>query len=151
MILTAVVALTAVVTTAGTASAAVVVPPGGSGSTCSGYDSVYDHPELYWQTCTWADNNEVYFTVNFGNSGTVAWRVDSVILDYYQSGEFKPCGEGIWPNASHGHIVVPAHSLASTPTATCAIQRRRAAYASRGIVIEGDYNWELHSPTLQVQ
>jgi hypothetical protein len=151
MILTAVVALTAVVTISGTASAAVVVPPGGSGSTCSSYDHVTGHPELYWQTCAWADNNEVYFTVHFGNSGGVTWRVDTTSLDSYSSGQFVSCPKGLWRSADGDPIVVLAHSINQTPTSTCAQQRRRGAYAARAVVSEGTYFKELVSPTLQVQ
>lgn len=133
IILTAMVAMTAVFAAAGTASASVVVPPGGSGSTCSGYDHVTNHPELYWQTCAWADNNEVYFTVNLGNSGNIDWRVDLISVDSIRSGNFVVCPNALWPGPRTSNIVVRAHSVQSTPTAACAYQRRPGAYASVGL------------------
>ena len=130
----------------GVASATVVVPPGGSGSTCSGYSHVSSN--WYWQTCAWADDNEVYFTVNFGNASSGTWYPDITWVDYIRSGSRVTCGAGIWYD-----FPVPAHSVKSTPTATCAIPRQSAAYAAVGQVWDGSgaYHVELHSPTLQVQ
>lgn len=128
------------------ASAAVVVPPGQAGSACSGYSRVTGHTEWYWQTCAWADDNEVYFTVNLGNAGDVAWSVDTIWVDYTSSGTSITCAGGVWSN-----FVVPAHSVKSTPTATCAIPRRSAAYTSVGQVWESSYHVEQHSPVLQVE
>lgn len=140
----ALVAAAAVVVAPGSASAAVVVPPGGSGNTCSGYHHVT--PLHYWQTCAWADNNEVYFTVHFGNASDTQWRVDRVWVDYIRSGQFVTCPEGAW-----APFTVPANSVRGTPTAACADPRRPGAYAAVGRVWDGSYSHEMHSPTLQVQ
>ena len=143
-VIMALVAAAAVVVAPGSASAAETVPPGGSGSTCSGY--AYVTPVHRWRTCAWADNNEVYFTVNFHNTSDAQWVVDLVHVDYFRSGTRVICGAGAW-----GSFTVPANSFRSTPTAACAIPRRSAAYASIGKVWDGDYHREMHSPTLQVQ
>lgn len=143
-VIMALVAAAAVVVAPGSASAAEIVPPGGSGNTCSGY--AYVTSVHRWQTCAWADNNEVYFTVNFSNTGNTPWVVDKVWVDYFRSGTRMTCGAGAWEN-----FTVPATSVRGTPTAACAIPRRSAAYASIGQVWDGNYYREMHSPTLQVQ
>ncbi|ROP35105.1 hypothetical protein [Saccharothrix texasensis] len=146
LIVTGVLLSAGLITFSSPASAAVVVPPGAAGSACSGYSYVTGHSDWYWQTCAWADNNEVYFTVNLGNAGDAAWSVDTIWVDYTRSGTSITCAGGVWSN-----FLVPAHSVKSTPTATCAIPRRSAEYVSVGQVWEASYHAELHSPVLQVQ
>ncbi|MFD4673294.1 hypothetical protein ACFWNN_26465 [Lentzea sp. NPDC058450] len=129
----------------GVASADVVVGPGKSGSICTGYNYVTGNPKLYWQTCAWADNNEVYFTVNFGNATGSNWVVDFVANDYWKSGRLYECP------THFDNFVVPAHSVKGTPTAACAIPRTRAAYQAVGYVVDGSYAWSDTTDSLQVQ
>jgi hypothetical protein len=74
-----------VVSTGGVAHA-VTVPPGGSGSACSEYEFLWRGPNVYWQTCAWADAGSIAFTVNFGNTGSDAYYVDYVDLHYVRRG-----------------------------------------------------------------
>ncbi|MGI5500082.1 hypothetical protein [Lentzea sp. CA-135723] len=138
-------AAAALVAGSGVASADVVVGPGKSGSVCTGYKYMPGNSKLYWQTCAWADNNEVYFTVNFGNATGSAWSVDYVTNDYYKSGVFYACPYAI------ANFVVPAHSVRGTPTADCAIPRTRAAYQGIGEVQDGGYHQSATTDSLQVQ
>jgi hypothetical protein len=144
-ILSVLLAVTALFTLTGTASAAVTVPPGGSGHTCSTYSHDTGNAGWYWQTCAWADNNEVYFTVNLGNTTNQNWNVDWIDIYYYSRGtNFTFCHT--WTGFN-----VAAHSVTMTPTATCAYPRVRAAYAAFGNVEEGTYKDDRTSPSLQVQ
>ena len=135
----------------GIAQAANPVPPGGSGSACSGYQYVHVNPNLYWQVCAWADNNETYYTVHFGNTSGSTWYVDHIDLYYARSGSFHNCpasqGSGQYDN-----FPVPAGSTAQTPTNKCAVPRTPGAYAAYATVTEyGLYQKNWNSPTLQVQ
>jgi hypothetical protein len=146
VLLATVIGVFATLVTTGPAQAAVVVPPGGSGHTCSGYQVI--NSNVKWQTCAWADNNEVYFTVNFANSGGSTFIADgAVLIDYIRSGTKILCAEGVVLA-----FQVPPHSTKGTPTALCARPRTRAAYASVGEVRHGARPWASRtSPTLQVQ
>ncbi|HVK23879.1 MAG TPA: hypothetical protein VM677_21200 [Actinokineospora sp.] len=143
-------AVAATFLTAGTAHAANPVPPGGSGNVCGNYQYVTVNPNRYWQVCAWADNNEVYFTVHFGNTSGSTWYVDDIDLYYARSGNFYNCpasqGSGLYYN-----FPVPANSTAQTLTNKCAIPRTSAAYAAYAWVTDGTYSKEWNSPTLQVQ
>lgn len=128
-------------------TASVVVPPGQAGHTCSGYHHVTS--EHYWQTCAWADHQYVWFTVNFGNTGTRTWIPSWAQLDYIKSGVKKECGAARWES----EIEVPAWSVTSTPRLACVITRVPGAYASRARVVQDEIldDWAMNSPTLQVQ
>ncbi len=141
-----VVGVSATLVPTGPAQAAVIVPPGGSGHACSGYQVI--NSNVKWQTCAWADNNEVYFTVNFANSGGSTFTADgAVLIDYIRNGTKILCAEGVVLA-----FQVPPNSTKGTPTALCAIPRVRAAYASVGEVRHGARPWAVRSsPTLQVQ
>lgn len=133
----------------GVAQAAVVVPPGANGHTCSAnqhviYDGWITTP-VYWQTCAWADNNEVYFTVNLGNGyETSTWYVDTIQLEFVRAGKVYKC-------VVYGDFPVPPKSVKSTPTADCARGRAAGAYAARAYVSDYNYTGGASSPTLQVQ
>ena len=130
----------------GVAHADVVVPPGGSGHTCSGYSYVQLNPNLYWQTCAWADADEVWFTVNFGNASSSTWYVDEVDLRPIRSGVVYQCTLG-------SNFPVPPHSTPAfpSPPIKCGWPRSSAAYAARAYVRYNNYYYGMTSPTLQVQ
>jgi hypothetical protein len=140
------VAVAATVGSTGVASAAVVVPPGQAGSTCSEYH--FETPQRYWQTCAWADYRYVWFTVNFGNSGSTTWYPELTYIDYIKAGVRKTCAAG----AEHQFQVV-AHSTRGTDRMDCVLTRVPGAFASVGRVqnLPGGALVEQHSPTLQVQ
>ena len=145
MLLVMPLALAGLVGSPGVAAAAVVVPPGGAGHTCSGYH--YVTPERYWQTCAWADYRYVWFTVNYGNSGSTDWYPDLTLVDYIKSGVQKTCVNGY-----EFSFLVPSHTVRTTDRMDCVLTRVSAAYASVGYVkdVEGS-EWTMYSPTLQVQ
>ncbi|WP_328988501.1 hypothetical protein OG394_19985 [Kribbella sp. NBC_01245] len=127
-------------------TASVVVPPGQAGHTCSGYHHVT--PQHYWQTCTWADHQYVWFTVNFGNTDTLWWRPSWTQVDYIKSGVKKDCGAARW----EGEIEIQPNSVMSTPRLACVITRVPGAYASRSEVHQDTFDYTaMNSPTLQVQ
>ncbi|MFB9684286.1 hypothetical protein [Amycolatopsis plumensis] len=138
-----VVAASGLVLGSGVAAADVVVAPGATGHVCSGYKYM-PNPKLYWQSCAWADNNEVWFTVHFGNATDSAWTVSATGIDYYMSGQFH-VGCTIYD------FVVPAHSVKGTPSNYCAYSRKRAAYQSVGIVSDDNFVDKAISDSLQVQ
>lgn len=127
---------------AGPARADVIIPPGGYGHVCSGYDSVAYL--VKWQTCAWADNNEVYFTVNFKNDSSSAFTAELVTPGFYVNGERVNC-------AKIFDFRVPASSVKSTPTAGCVRTRVRSAYQAIGFVAKYPYQKTLTSDSLQVQ
>jgi hypothetical protein len=141
-------AIVGVVGSPGVASAAVIVPPGAAGHTCSEYQ--YVTAQHYWQTCAWADYQYVWFTVNFGNTGSSDWHPYVVYVNYIKSGVDYQCYLGWWPE---GSFDVPANSVKSTPRSACVITRVPGAYASDGHVgdVNPSYGVTAHSPTLQVQ
>ncbi len=143
LLLVLLLAIVGVVGSPGVASAAVVVPPGQAGHTCSAYH--YVTAQHYWQTCAWADYRYVWFTVNFGNTGSTTWTVYAVTVNYIKSGDEKWCSEGSWFD-----FTVPAHSVRGTDRMSCVLTRVPAAYASVGFVNDDTY-LTMHSPTLQVQ
>lgn len=128
------------VVAAGPASAANPVPPGGSGSVCSGYLPYEWQPGVEWQTCSWADNNEYYFTVNFKNNSVAETWVSGVDLTWYRSRLLNAwCFQDIT-------VYVPPLAVSSTPTSMCAFPRTRDAVQSWAIVTR----FGQLSPTLQV-
>ncbi|SCL19597.1 hypothetical protein GA0074692_0660 [Micromonospora pallida] len=143
-----VVAATAV---AAPAHADVIVPPGGSGSICTGYQYATTSPNRYWQTCAWADNNEVYFTVHFGNASSTNWQVDTVTLSYFVNGSTGTCPQ--YPYGGWTNLVIPAGQVWHTATNLCAIPRSRGAYAASVGVYDAQYNHYGNATTdsLQVQ
>lgn len=135
-------------TISGPAYADVVVPPGGFGNICTGYSYIRTNPNVYWQTCAWADNNEVYFTVHFGNASGSTFYVDYVDLGFYRSGVFYLCPGPPFP---YYNWAIPAHSINRTPTSVCAFPRVRAAYQARAVVQDGSYSRIMMTDSLQVQ
>jgi hypothetical protein len=146
MLLVMPLALAGLVGSPGVAAAAVVVPPGGAGHTCSAYH--YETPQHYWQTCAWADYQYVWFTVNFGNTGSTTWYPYLTTVDYIKSGVQKSCPSGYWYN-----FYVYPNSVRSTDRMSCVLTRVSAAYASVGYVMDTDTSsgTTMYSPTLQVQ
>ncbi|MEU0796189.1 hypothetical protein ABZ342_39530 [Amycolatopsis sp. NPDC005961] len=136
-----VLSLTGLFAGAGVASADVIVPPEQFGHVCSGYQYVPSNHGLYWQSCAWADNNEVYFTVHFGNATDVTWAVTEVNIGFYKSGGYTQCT----PIPS---FYVSPHSVRQTPSNACWRTRARAAYQSVGY--PNSSAWAI-SDTLQVQ
>jgi hypothetical protein len=136
------------VTLTGVAQADVIVGPGATGHVCTGYSYIQVNPTaVYWQTCAWADDDEVWFTVHFGNTGSSQYTIEHVFSDYYKSGSFHACQTAIAPN-----LVIPAHSVIGTSTSRCAQKRRTpAAWAATTRVLTGNYDVTLTTDTLQVQ
>jgi hypothetical protein len=141
-----------VLVTGAPAMASVVIPPGQNGNACSVYKwttPANDLTNIYWQTCSWADNNEVYFTVNFGNPNAVGVVVNDIYLQWYASGPPQACrNPSQWPLTN---FAVPAHSVKGTNTALCAFPRQRGAYQSSATVVEAGVTTSNLSPTIQVQ
>jgi len=132
------------------AHADVIVPPGGSGHVCSTYK--YANAYVYWQTCAWADNNEVYFTVHLGNTSPSSTQYVTIDHGYVRNGSGAYCQYGYqnWP--------IPPSSVNHTPTAYCAFPRSRAAYQAFAWVKmaaadpDDPDSWKYNiSDTLQVQ
>lgn len=144
--LVAVLAFVGIAGLPGVAEASVTVPPGGFGHACSPYSYVQRNPNLYWQTCAWADNNEVYFNVYFGNASSVYWYVDLVYLTFIKSGVEYYCHV-----LYRGNFPVPPHSVKPTPSTDCVYSRTRGAYAAKARVIYNNYDYTMTSETLQVQ
>ncbi|WP_290062414.1 hypothetical protein [Amycolatopsis solani] len=136
-----VLSLTGLFAGAGVASADVIVAPGQFGHVCSGYQYAPGNSALYWQSCAWADNNEVYFTVHLGNASNYNWIPSRVNISYYKSGSYYLC-------AYITNYAVPAQSVRQTPSNACVLQRSRAAYQSVGYPSGGN---AAISDTLQVQ
>jgi hypothetical protein len=134
-------ALAGMLAGAGVAAADVIVKPGQFGHVCSGYQYLPSDHSLYWQSCAWADNNEVYFTVHFGNTADYNFVLERVAVNYYKSGVGYLCNSV--PNFS-----VPAHSVKQTASNVCVLHRARAAYQSIGFPV--GYTAAV-SDTLQVQ
>jgi hypothetical protein len=126
---------------AGVASADVIVAPGQFGHVCSGYKYASGNSALYWQSCAWADNNEVYFTVALGNATGSDWTPSRINVGYYKSGSYVFCGY-------FTNFTISAHSVRQTPSNACVLSRSRAAYQSVGYPNGGD---AAISDTLQVQ
>ncbi|TDO45777.1 hypothetical protein EV643_112101 [Kribbella sp. VKM Ac-2527] len=142
-------AIVGVVGSPGVASAAVTVPPGAAGHTCSEYQYV-NGLQHYWQACAWADYRYVWFTANFGNTGSSDWRPDTVYVNYIKSGVSYTCYLGWW---QEGSFNVPANSVTSTPRSACVLTRVPGAYAADVHINDSNPNYGVtaHSPTLQVQ
>ncbi|MEV6446026.1 hypothetical protein [Amycolatopsis sp. NPDC051716] len=136
-----VLSLTGLFAGAGVASADVIVAPGQFGHVCSGYQYAPGNSALYWQSCAWADNNEVYFTLHLGNASDYNWIPSRVNIGFYKSGSYYPC-------AYITNFAVPARSVRQTPSNTCVLSRARAAYQSVGYPAGGN---AAISDTLQVQ
>ncbi|MFC7549192.1 hypothetical protein [Plantactinospora sp. GCM10030261] len=125
----------ALTVTATPAMADVIVPPGGAGHVCSNYDRT--NPAFIWQSCAWADNNEVYFTIHYANN-TGGIHIARLRLGFIQNGWYWNCFDGIY---------LIAEGYGNTRTADCARTRMRAAYQATGSV-DGITKT---SDTLQVQ
>lgn len=139
-------AAVALVGGAGVASADVIVGPGQAGHVCSGYAYVTTNPNRYFQTCAWADGDEVWFTANFGNASGTNWDVDYTAVGFWRSGVFYNCTVvGI------AGFDVPAHSTRSTAKYDCAYVRVRAAYQAYTYVEDGSWAGSRASDSLQVQ
>jgi hypothetical protein len=138
---TAVLSATGMLAGAGVAAADVIVAPGQFGHVCSGYQYAPGNSALYWQSCAWADNNEVYFTLHLGNASDYNWIPSRVNINFYKSGTYYPC-------AYITNFAVPARSVRQTPSNTCVLHRTRAAYQSVGYPNGGN---AAISDTLQVQ
>ena len=137
-----VVGLASLLVAADPARADVVVSPGGYGHVCSGYSTIQS--QIKWQTCAWADNNEVYFTVNFSNASSTGLFVDDIIVGRVRNGSWSSCLTLV-------NFYAPANSNSSTPTGLCAYSRSQAAYQADSYVSEGSYAAWLQSDSLQVQ
>ena len=142
-----VLAVVGLVSLPGVAEASVTVPPGGSGHACSPYSYVQTNPNLYWQTCAWADYNYVWFTVNLGNASSNTWTVQRIYPTYVMSGVEYRCYNLVY----YGNFSVPPHSVVSTPIDDCRYLRTRAAFAARARVVYNFYDFKMTSETLQVQ
>jgi hypothetical protein len=130
---------------------AVTVQPGASGNACSGYQYV-EPGQLYWQTCTWVNSGNVWFTVNFGNNYSVAVTIDSIFLAYYKAGAAGAYTCPGLPSQWFTNFRVPK-GVSSTPAASCRVGRQHAAYQSTAIVLESPATNEStsnNSPTVQV-
>lgn len=152
-LLTGLLAAAGMTVASGSASAtSVVVPPGGTGHVCSPYHSVTS--QHYWQTCTWADPHNVWFTVNFGNSGDANWYPDWTQVDYIKSAAKLDCWKGRWEGPA---LEIEGHSTLGTPRLNCVVTRVPGAFASRARVTLQNADQEIvddtsmNSPTLQVQ
>ena len=141
-------AVAGLVVSTGSASAATVVPPGGKGSACSGYKYADSTHTRKWQTCAWADKDNVWFTVNFSNTSPFDWTPKLVQEDFYKSTVFHSCGHGAQPDFN-----VPKGSTRGTPWSACFVARSPGAYASVGTVFytSDSAGVKQTSPTLQVQ
>jgi hypothetical protein len=136
-----VLSLTGLFASAGVASADVIVPPGQFGHVCSGYQYLPNDRTRYWQSCAWADNNEVYFTVALGNAGDITWAPGEINIGFYKSGVYTFC-------TSVTSFFISPHSVKQTPSNKCVRPRVRAAYQSIGYPNSDSI---AKSDTLQVQ
>ncbi|GAA0903194.1 hypothetical protein GCM10009557_79080 [Virgisporangium ochraceum] len=143
----ALVGLAAMLGVAAPASADVIVPPGRSGNICSGY-LLHQASGVRFQTCAWADDNEVYFTVNFKNPTASAKRMAGIYLGFYHAGSFNAWCLQDYGWQDNEMIVVPAGGVKGTPTAECAYPRTRGAYQATAWV---GNTGPVTSDSLQVQ
>ncbi|MEV4408114.1 hypothetical protein AB0J66_38600 [Actinoplanes sp. NPDC049598] len=143
----AAVTLAALVITADPARADVIVPPRQSGHICSNYSSITS--QIKWQTCAWADNNELYFTVNFANNSSMGLFVDRIDLGYVANGAVTSVCH------TFTNFYAPSGRTSQTDTAVCAFPRTRAyATQAQARVVEtyfGSYNVFQRSDSLQAQ
>lgn len=100
--------------------------------------------QIKWQTCAWADNNEIYFTVNFSNASSTGLFVDVISVGYIVNGFYENCPAEV-------NFYAPAGRNSSTDTAGCYFSRDRYAVQAWSYVKEGSYAATLTSDTLQVQ
>ncbi|WP_218577948.1 hypothetical protein [Phytohabitans rumicis] len=101
---------------------------------------MYVHPEIYFQTCAWADNDEVWFTVHVGNTGSYA--PVTIWPGYVRN--------GVWTSCPTVNFSLDA-GVKSTAKSNCDFSRTTAAYQAYATVQHDSTAEFSMSDSLQVQ